>query len=85
MRNHSVSQIFGQLFFIYFLQPYFDWWLTQRGYDYTDISAIDEAGMINELQRHEKGFREPGHIRHPHSSSIDNAAQLGNWLCVYFN
>ena len=72
-------------------EPDIDWWLTQRGYDYTDINAIDEAGMINELHRlgnmkanlittHEKGFREPGHIRHPHSWSIANPEQLVNWL-----
>jgi hypothetical protein len=72
-------------------EPDIDWWLTQRGYDYTDINAIDEAGMINELQRlgnrkaslittHEKGFREPGHIRHPHSWSIADPEQLVNWL-----
>ena len=72
-------------------EPDIDWWLNQRGYDYTDINAIDEAGMINELQRlgntkailittHEKGFREPGHIRHPHSWSIADPEQLVNWL-----
>jgi hypothetical protein len=70
----------GNYFLFIFLQPYFDWWLAQRGYNYADISAIDEAGMINELQRHEKGFRESGHIKHSHSWSIDEAAQLGNWL-----
>lgn len=72
-------------------EPAIEWWLTQRGYDYTDINAIDEAGMINELQRlgnkkailittHDKGFREPGHIRHPHSWSIADPEQLVNWL-----
>ena len=72
-------------------EPDIDWWLSQRGYDYTDINAIDEAGMINELQRlgnrkanlittHDKGFREPGHIRHPHSWSIADPEQLVNWL-----
>ena len=73
------------------MEPDIDWWLSQRGYDYTDINAIDEAGMINELQRlgntkaslittHEKGFREPGHVRHPHSWSISDPEPLVNWL-----
>ena len=73
------------------MEPDINWWLSQRGYDYTDINAIDEAGMINELQRlgnrkaslittHEKGFRELGHIRHPHSWSIADPEQLVKWL-----
>jgi hypothetical protein len=72
-------------------EPDIDWWLSQRGYDYTDINAIDEAGMVNELQRlgnrkailittHKKGFRKPGHIRHPHSWSIADPEQLVSWL-----
>ena len=47
--------------------------------------------MINELQRlgnmkatlittHEKGFREPVHIRHPHSWIIADPQRLVNWL-----
>ena len=75
----------------FIMEPDIHWWLAQRGYDYTDINAIDEAGMINELQRlgnrkaqliitHHKGFREPGHLRHPHSWSIAQPAQLVDWL-----
>ena len=47
--------------------------------------------MINELQRlgnskavlvttHDKGFREPGHIRHPHSWSIADPEKTIKWL-----
>lgn len=67
------------------------WWLSQRGYDYSYINITDHAAMINELQRlgnrkailvttHEKGFREPGHIRHPHSWSIVDPEKTIKWL-----
>lgn len=73
------------------MEPDINWWLANRNYDYTDINAIDEAGMINELRRlgntkakliitHEKGYREPGHIRHPHSWSIAEPKQVIDWL-----
>jgi len=72
-------------------EPDIQWWLSQRGYDYSYINITDQAAMINELQRlgnrkavlvttHDKGFREPGHIRHPHSWSIADPEQLVNWL-----
>ena len=72
-------------------EPDIDWWMSNRGYDYTNINVIDEAAMINELQRlgnrkavlittHNKGYREPGNIRHPHSWSIADPVQLVQWL-----
>jgi hypothetical protein len=72
-------------------EPDIQWWLSQRGYDYSYINITDQAAMINELQRlgnskavlvttHDKGFREPGHIRHPHSWSIADPEQLVDWL-----
>lgn len=72
-------------------EPDIQWWLSQRGYDYSYINITDQAAMINELQRlgnhkailvttHDKGFREPGHIRHPHSWSIADPVQLVDWL-----
>ena len=72
-------------------EPDIQWWLSQRGYDYSYINITDQAAMINELQRlgnskaslittHEKGFREPGHIRHPHSWSIADPEQTVKWL-----
>lgn len=79
---------------LFIAEPDINWWLANRGYDYMNINAIDEAGMINELQRlgnrkarlvvtHHKGYREPGHIRHPHSWSIAQPKQLVNWLLQY--
>jgi hypothetical protein len=72
-------------------EPDIQWWLSQRGYDYSYINITDQAAMINELQRlgnrkailittHNKGFREPGHIRHPHSWSIADPEQTVKWL-----
>lgn len=72
-------------------EPDIQWWLSQRGYDYSYINITDQAAMINELQRlgnrkailittHGKGFREPGHIRHPHSWSIADPEQTIKWL-----
>ena len=72
-------------------EPDINWWLTQRGYDYSYINITDQAAMINELQRlgnskailvttHDKGFREPRHIRHPHSWSIADSEQTIKWL-----
>jgi hypothetical protein len=72
-------------------EPDIQWWLSKRGYDYSYINITDQAAMINELQRlgnrkaiiittHDKGFREPGHIRHPHSWSIADPEQTVKWL-----
>lgn len=74
-----------------FVEPDIQWWLTNRGYDYTDMNATDHAGMINELQRlgnknailittTNKGYRQPGDMRHPHSWSIVDAGVLLPWL-----
>lgn len=70
-----------------------DWWLNKRGYDYTNINLLDQAAMINELQRlgnnkavlittSNKGYRKPHNIRHPHSWSIAEPEQLVNWLLM---
>jgi hypothetical protein len=72
-------------------EPDIQWWLSQRGYDYSYINATDEAAMINELQRlgnrnavlvttTDKGYRMPGHKRHPHSWSIAEPVALTKWL-----
>jgi len=76
---------------LFISEPDIDWWLSERGYDYTNINTIDQAAMINELQRlgnrkailittHNKGYRKPQNIRHPHSWSIADPEQLVNWL-----
>jgi len=72
-------------------EPDIQWWLSQRGFDYSCINITDLAGMINELQRlgnhnavlvttTNKGFRQPGNKRHPHSWSIADPEQVVNWL-----
>jgi hypothetical protein len=72
-------------------EPDINWWLSQRGYDYSYINVTDQAAMINELQRlgnskavlvitTGKGYRQPNNIRHPHSWSIADPEQTIKWL-----
>lgn len=72
-------------------EPDIQWWLTQRGYDYSYINITDQAAMINELQRlgnneailvttTNKGYRKPQNSRHPHSWSIADPEQTIKWL-----
>ncbi len=72
-------------------EPDIQWWLSQRGYDYSYINVTDQAAMINELQKlgnskailittNNKGFRKPGNKRHPHSWSIADPIELTKWL-----
>lgn len=72
-------------------EPDINWWLSQRGYDYSYINVTDQAAMINELQRlgnskavlvttTDKGYRQPNNVRHPHSWSIADPEQTIKWL-----
>lgn len=72
-------------------EPDIQWWLKERGYDYTYNNITDHAAMINELQRlgnknavlvttTGKGYRKPGNTRHPHSWSIADPEQVVKWL-----
>jgi hypothetical protein len=72
-------------------EPDIQWWLAQRGYDYSFMNVYDHAAMINELQRlgnrravlittNNKGYRNSGNERHPHSWSIVDKENLINWL-----
>lgn len=72
-------------------EPDIQWWLSQRGYDYSYINVTDQAAMINELQKlgnnkavlvttTGKGYRKPQHTRHPHSWSIADPQQTIKWL-----
>jgi hypothetical protein len=72
-------------------EPDIQWWMSQRGYDYSYINVLDQAAMINELQKLGntkailvttigKGYREPEHTRHPHSWSIANPEAVIKWL-----
>jgi hypothetical protein len=72
-------------------EPDIQWWLSQRGYDYSYINITDEAAMINELKKLgndkavlittvDKGYRKPANNRHPHSWSIADPEQTIKWL-----
>ena len=72
-------------------EPDIQWWLSQRGYDYSYINITDQAAMINELQKlgnnkavlvitTGKGYRQPNNMRHPHSWSIADPEQIIKWL-----
>ena len=72
-------------------EPDIQWWLSQRGYDYSYMNIIDQAAMINELQRLgndkailittiDKGYRKPDNRRHPHSWSIADPVETIQWL-----
>jgi len=74
-------------------EPDLQWWLTQRGYDLSYLNVTDQTAMINELQRlgnnnailvttTDKGYRQPGNKRHPHSWSIAEPVQVVNWLLL---
>lgn len=73
-----------------FTEPDIEWWLQERGYDYSLMNAVDQAAMINELQRmgntravlvttKDKGYRSGGQ-KHPHSFSIADNKLLLTWL-----
>jgi len=72
-------------------EPDIQWWLKERGYDYTYNNITDHAAMINEIQRlgnknavlvttTGKGYRKPNDMRHPHSWSIADPEQIIKWL-----
>lgn len=72
-------------------EPDINWWIRERNSDVTAMNIADCSAMINELRRlgHlnaelivsvNKGFREPGHVRHPHSWSIVDNGALVKWL-----
>jgi hypothetical protein len=76
---------------MFITEPDIQWWLSQRGYDYDYINVADLAAMINELQRlgnkkavlvttTNKGYRQPGNTRHPHSWSIVDKKMVVDWL-----
>ena len=75
----------------YYTEPDINWWLKERGEDYSGMNALDGSCMINELNRlgnsnaflitsQNKGYRKPDHKRHPHSWSIVDNDELIKWL-----
>jgi hypothetical protein len=74
-----------------FCEPDIQWWLSQRGFDLSSMNITDHVAMINELQRMgnrnavlvtttDKGYRQPGNKRHPHSWSIADPERVVGWL-----
>jgi esterase/lipase len=74
-----------------YTEPDINWWLKERGADFTSMNATECSAMINELNRLEnqnaglittqnKGYRKPDNRRHPHSWSIVDNAELIKWL-----
>lgn len=75
----------------YYTEPDINWWLKERGEDYSGMNALDGSCMINELNllgnsnaflitSQNKGYRKPDHKRHPHSWSIVDNDELIKWL-----
>ncbi|QBN20553.1 alpha/beta hydrolase [Flavobacterium nackdongense] len=74
-----------------YTEPDINWWLQERGADFTSINASTCSAMINELNRlgnqnatlqitENKGYRKPDNRRHPHSWSIVDNDELIQWL-----
>lgn len=75
-------------------EPDINWWIKERNTDVTSMNITDCSAMINELRRlgnsdarliisQNKGFRQPGNTRHPHSWSIADNPDLIKWLLGY--
>ena len=67
---------------------------SSKGMDLYAMNAFDASAFINELQRlgnknahlvitHDKGFRQPGNEKNPHSWTIVDAEELITWLLQY--
>lgn len=76
-----------------YTEPDINWWLKERGEDFTSMNATECSAMINELNRlgnhksqlittQNKGYRKPDNSRHPHSWSIVDTNELIKWLLV---
>jgi len=74
-----------------YTEPDINWWLKERGADFTSMNATECSAMINELNRLEnknaelittqnEGYRKPDNRRHPHSWSIVDNDELIKWL-----
>ena len=74
-----------------YTEPDINWWLKERGSDFTSMNATECSAMINELNKlgnqsatlittQNKGYRKPDNRRHPHSWSIVDNKKLIKWL-----
>lgn len=74
-------------------EPDINWWIKERGADFTSINITECSAMINELNQlgnnnavlittENKGFRKPDNNKHPHSWSIVDNNELVKWLLM---
>ncbi len=74
-----------------YTEPDLNWWLKERGLDFTSMNAAECSAMINEINRlgnrnaelittQNKGYRKPDNRRHSHSWSIVDNDKLIKWL-----
>ena len=74
-----------------YTEPDINWWLKERGADFTSMNTTACSAMINELNRlgnqnaalittQNKGYRKLDNRRHPHSWSIAENEELIQWL-----
>lgn len=74
-----------------YTEPDVNWWLKERGADFTSMNSTECSAMINDLNRlgnknaelittQNKGYRKPDNRRHPHSCSIVDNDELIKWL-----
>jgi hypothetical protein len=74
-----------------YTEPDINWWLKERGADFTGMNSSECSAMINELNKlgnqkaelittQNKGYRKPDNRRHPHSWSIVDNDELIKWL-----
>ncbi len=72
-------------------EPDINWWLKERGADFTSMNVTECSAMINELNRlgnihatlittQGRGYRKPDNRKHPHSWSIVENDDLIKWL-----
>jgi hypothetical protein len=75
-------------------EPDLNWWIKNRGADFSNMNVTDGSAMVNELNRlgnknaeliitQNKGFRKPANNRHPHSWSIADNDELIKWLLAH--
>lgn len=75
-------------------EPDVNWWIENRGADFSDMNVTDCAALVNELKRlgnpeavlvlsENKGYRKPDNRRHPHSWSIVDGDALIAWLLAH--
>ena len=86
----AIKKLIKMLLRIY-TEPDINWWLKERGADFTGMNSTECSAMINELNRlgnqkaelittQNKGYRKPDNRRHPHSWSIVENDELIKWL-----